>query len=44
MKLIVAGSRAFTDYQLLCQTLAPERHRITEVIHGGPIRGTQPGQ
>ena len=25
MKLIIAGSRTFTDYQLLCQTLAPER-------------------
>ena len=34
MQLIIAGSRAFTDYQLLCQPLAPERHRITEVIHG----------
>jgi hypothetical protein len=29
MKLIIAGSRTFTDYQLLCQTLAPQRHRIT---------------
>ena len=29
MKLIIAGSRTFTDYQFLCQTLAPERHRIT---------------
>ena len=29
MKLIIAGSRTFTDYQLLCQVLAPERHRIT---------------
>jgi YspA, cpYpsA-related SLOG family len=35
MKLIIAGSRTFTDYQLLCQTLAPERHRITQVITGG---------
>ena len=32
MKLIIAGSRTFTDYQPLCQALAPERHRITEVI------------
>ncbi len=24
MKLIIAGSRTFIDYQLLCQTLAPE--------------------
>ena len=35
MRLIIAGSRTFTDYQLLCQVLAPERHRITEVLHGG---------
>src|SRR2546428_13725791 len=35
MKLIIAGSRTFTDYQLLCQTLAPEKHRITQVITGG---------
>src|SRR5215475_12384787 len=32
MKLIIAGSRTFTDYQLLWQTLAPERSRITQVI------------
>ena len=25
MKLIIAGSRTFTDYQLLCQVLAPDR-------------------
>ena len=31
MKLIIAGSRTFTDYQLLCQTLALERSRITQV-------------
>ena len=35
MKLIIAGSHTFSDYQLLCHTLAPERHRITEIIHGG---------
>jgi YspA, cpYpsA-related SLOG family len=40
MKLIVAGSRSFRDYQLLCQTLAPERHRITQVITGG-ARGAE---
>jgi YspA, cpYpsA-related SLOG family len=43
MKLIIAGSRAFTDYQLLCQTLAPERHRITEVLHGGARGADQLG-
>ena len=35
MKLIIAGSRTFTDYQLLCQVLAPDKHRITQVITGG---------
>src|SRR5215475_12535348 len=35
MKLIIAGSRTFTDYQLLCQTLAPERYRIALVLTGG---------
>jgi len=43
MKLIIAGSRMFTDYQLLCQTLAPERHHITEVIHGGARGADQLG-
>src|SRR4029453_1819131 len=43
MKLIVAGSRAFTDYQLLCQTLAPQRHHITELIHGGARGADQLG-
>ena len=43
MRLIIAGSRAFTDYQLLCQTLAPERHRITEVIYGGARGADQLG-
>ena len=40
MKLIIAGSRTFIDYQLLCQTLAPERPRITHVITGG-ARGAE---
>jgi hypothetical protein len=43
MKLIIAGSRTFTDYQLLCQGLGPERHRITEVIHGGARGADQLG-
>jgi YspA, cpYpsA-related SLOG family len=34
-----AGSRTFTDYQRLCQVLAPDRHRIAQVITGG-ARGT----
>jgi hypothetical protein len=32
MKIVIAGSRSFHDYQLLCQTLTPERPRITQVI------------
>ena len=43
MKLIIAGSRTFTDYQLLCQTLAPERHHITEALHGGARDAEQLG-
>ena len=43
MRLIIAGSRTFTDYQLLCQTLAPERHRITQVITGGARGADQLG-
>jgi hypothetical protein len=35
MKVIIAGSRTFTAYQFLCQVLAPERHRITQVLTGG---------
>jgi len=35
VKLIIAGSRGFTNYELLCQTLAPERQHITQVITGG---------
>jgi YspA, cpYpsA-related SLOG family len=40
MKLIVAGSRTFTDYQRLCQVLAPDRHRITQIFTGG-ARGAE---
>ena len=43
MKLIIAGSRTFTNYQFLCQTLAPERHRITQVITGGARGADQLG-
>ena len=43
MKLIIAGSRTFTDYQLLCHTLAPDRHRITQVITGGAKGADQLG-
>ena len=35
MKVIITGSRTFTDYQCLCQVLAPDRHRITQVLTGG---------
>jgi hypothetical protein len=38
-----AGSRCFHDYQLLCQTLAPDRHRITQVITGGAKGADQLG-
>ena len=40
MRLIIAGSRGFTNYQRLCQVLAPERRRITQVLTGG-ARGAE---
>ncbi len=40
MKLIIAGAHTFTDYQRLCQVLAPDRHRITQVLTGG-ARGAE---
>ena len=40
MKLIIAGSPTFTDYQRLCQVLALDRHRITQVLTGG-ARGAE---
>ena len=43
MKLIIAGSRTFTDYQKLCQVLAPDRHRIAQVITGGARGADQLG-
>src|SRR5215475_7789434 len=43
MKLIIAGSRTFTDYPLLCQTRAPDHHRITQVITGGARGADQLG-
>ena len=41
MKVIIAGSRSFTHDQRLCQTLALERPRITQVLTGG-ARGAEP--
>ena|SRR2546428_4423974 len=35
MKLIIAGSRTFTDYQLLSQVLSSHKHLVSEVLHGG---------
>ena len=43
MRLIIAGSRTFTNYQCLCQTLAPERNRITQVLTGGERGAEQLG-
>ncbi len=43
MKLIIAGSARFTNYQLLCQVLAPDRHRITQVLTGGARGADQLG-
>ena len=43
MKLIIAGSRTFTDYQRLCQVLAPDRHPIAQVLTGGARGADQLG-
>jgi SLOG family YspA-like protein len=43
MRLIIAGSRTFTNYQLLCETLAPQRQHITHVITGGARGADQLG-
>ena len=43
MKLIIAGSRTFSDYQRLCQVLAPDRQHITQVITGGARGADQLG-
>jgi hypothetical protein len=43
MKVIIAGSQTFTDYQCLCQVLAPDRHRITQVLTGGAHGAEQLG-
>jgi len=40
MTLIIAGSRTFTDYPRLCQVLAPDRHRIAQILTGG-ARGAE---
>ena len=43
MRLIIAGSRTFSDYQRLCQVLAPDRQHITQVITGGARGADQLG-
>jgi len=35
MKVIVAGSREFDDYQVICRVLSTHRHQITQIITGG---------
>ena len=35
MKLIIAGSRTFTDYQFLSHVLSSHKHLVSEVLHGG---------
>ena len=37
MKLIIAGSRTFTDYPRLCQVLAPDKERITQAPDPGAV-------
>ena len=43
MKLIITGPCTYTNYQHLCQVLAPDRHRITQVLTGGSRGAEQLG-
>jgi YspA, cpYpsA-related SLOG family len=40
LTLIITGARTFTDYPRLCQVLAPDHHRIAQVLTGG-ARGAE---
>jgi Domain of unknown function (DUF4326)/YspA, cpYpsA-related SLOG family len=40
LTLIITGARTFNDYQRLCQVLAPDRHRIAQILTGG-ARGAE---
>ena len=42
-KRLTRRKRTFTDYQLLCQTLAPDKSRITQVLTGGARGADQLG-
>jgi len=44
MNVIVAGSRCFTNYRLLCETLAPNAASVTAVITGGARGADQLGE
>ena len=44
MNVIVAGSRRFTNYRLLCETLAPNAASVTAVISGGARGADQLGE
>ena len=43
MNVIIAGSRRFTNYRLLCETLAPNAASVTAVISGGARGADQLG-
>lgn len=35
MKVAIIGSRSFSDYELVCNTLDPIKDKITSIISGG---------
>lgn len=37
MKTIIAGSRAITDYEVLCRAIEASKFLITEVVSGGAM-------
>lgn len=43
MNVIIAGSRRFTNYRLLCETLAPNAASVTAVLTGGASGADQLG-
>lgn len=43
MKLIIAGSRTFTDYQRVCKVLAAYKGQVTQVLTGGARGADQLG-
>lgn len=44
MKILIAGSRTFNDYDLLSKSIIESGYNISEIIHGGAIGADQLAQ